>query len=536
MRSGERNPAMRLTGRPEGPDDRGAQVERLREAVEILHRVTGITDRAFREAVVEGYILLPPQLRDRVTTTVSPAVHADYLRRIAELSAQAERLREWAARLPEAGVTVPEPQPLDPARLLARMRRPGAGTGAPAPGVPPARSWAPPLAVPAPPPEATPAPPPEATPAPPPAPAAAAPAAPVAPASPPAPGSLRASLRARPRTLAAAGTLVAVAAAVTTGVALLRPGPAPSPARDTAASTVPVAAPTLPPPRRGEAVAAGPGSQVTVLFGGVDAGGALLDDTWAFDGHRWSELRPGTAPAARAGALSAYDGVRHQLVLTGGRGATGTLTDTWTWDGVGWTAQLPETPPRTLSWSAMAADAGSGTVVLVTGRSGAPAQTWLWDGRNWTRAEPAVEPLLGAPPVMSADPLTGHVLLLTAAGAGSSPAATWLWDGRAWGPRPQPQPPVVRPGATWMAADRVARRVLLFTTGTAGGATWLWNGSRWSYVFSPVAPAIAADGVASGVVTDPVSGRPVLVGAGAGGDPSRFRGDWTWLGDRWRAG
>jgi hypothetical protein len=499
---------MRLNRRPEAVEDRSAQVERLREAAEILDRVVGITDHAFREAVVEGYIVLPPQLRDRVSTTVSPSVHADYLRRIAELSAQAGRLREWAARFPEAGVTVPEPQPLDPARLLARMRRPGAGqpTAAPAVAVPAAAAPAPP-------------------------PAAAPPAAPVAPR---APAALRTARLGRRRTLVAAGTLVAVAASVTTGVALLRPSAEPSRARDTAASTVPTVPPTLPPARRGEAVAAGPGSQMTILFGGVTRNGALLDDTWAFDGQRWSELHPGAGPAARTGALAAYDGVRHQLLLTGGRGVSGTLTDTWTWDGVSWTAQLPETPPRTLSWSAMAADPGSGTVVLVTGRSGAPAQTWLWDGRNWNRAQPALEPSLGAPPVMSSDPLTGHVLLVSAGGAGSSPVATWLWDGRAWSLRPQAQPPLVRPGATWMAADRVARRVLLFTTGTAGGATWLWDGHRWSYVFSRVAPAISSDGVASGLVTDPVSGRPVLVGAGADGDPSRLRRDWTWRGDGWR--
>jgi hypothetical protein len=87
-----------------------------------------------------------------------------------------------------------------------------------------------------------------------------------------------------------------------------------------------------------------------------------------------------------------------------------------------------------------------------------------------------------------------------------------------------------------MAADPTTHRVLLFETGTAGGATWVWNGSRWSYVFAAVAPAIGADGVASGLVTDPVAGRPLLVGAGTPGDPSRFRGGWHWRGDGWKAG
>jgi hypothetical protein len=95
---------------------------------------------------------------------------------------------------------------------------------------------------------------------------------------------------------------------------------------------------------------------------------------------------------------------------------------------------------------------------------------------------------------------------------------------------------VVKAGATWMAADPSSRRVLLFATGAAGGATWVWNGARWSYVFSTVAPAIGADGVVSGLVTDPQAGRPLLVGAGASADPSRFRQGWLWRGDGWRAG
>lgn len=136
---------------------------------------------------------------------------------------------------------------------------------------------------------------------------------------------------------------------------------------------------------------------------------------------------------------------------------------------------------------------------------------------------------------MSADPLTGHVVLVTAPGPGVSVAQTWSWDGAGWAARPQAPPPaVILPGSTWMAADATARRVLLFTVGTAGGATWLWNGTRWTYVFSVVAPTIAADGIASGLVTDPRSNRPLLVGAGAAANPSRFRHGWVWQGNGWR--
>ncbi|MEA2618923.1 MAG: large repetitive protein, partial [Chloroflexota bacterium] len=423
---------MRLTRRPEAPDTSDGQVERLREAVAILHRVMGITDRAFREAVADGYIVLPPPLRERVATTVSPAVHADYQARVAELSAQAARLREWAARLPEAGVVVPEPQELDPVRLLAWSRRSGPeAAGEASASVPgPAAAAAPP------------------------------PAAVAAAADPPPPRASRVAAVVRAlrhsRPLLAAGALMAVAAVAGTGMAVLRPPSSAAPARDTRVTAGPVRTPGVIPARSGEAVAAGPGSQAAVLFGGVSPGGGLLDDTWVFDGRSWSEVHPGAAPPARAGALVAYDAARHVVLLTGGRGATGALTDTWSWDGVGWTAQLPETPPRLGPWSGMAADGAARTVVLVTGRSGVPAQTWLWDGRNWSRAQPAAEPVLSGPPVMSTDPQGGHPLLVTAAGPGASPASTWSWDGSTWSLHTQGSPVVVRPGATWMAADPTA--------------------------------------------------------------------------------
>ncbi|HEX3604939.1 MAG TPA: hypothetical protein VH134_03370 [Candidatus Dormibacteraeota bacterium] len=501
---------MRLTRRPEVPDDPGGQVERLREAVEILHRVIGITDRSFREAVVDGYVVLPPPLRERVSTTVSPEILADYRARIAELSDQAARLREWAQRLPQAGVVVPDPQPLDPVRLLALMR--GSWT---VPGT------ATPAAAPPPDTEAT---------------VAATSSAPGPAPDPPIAEAAGLPLWRRP--LAVAGALIGVAAVIGAGTALLRPTPPAARAHDAAATTTaaPVVTTTAPPLRRGEAVAAGPGSQLVVLFGGVAPGSRLLDDTWVFDGRRWLQVHPGASPPARSGGLAAYDGARHQVVLTGGQGAGGALTDTWTWDGVGWTLQLPETPPRLGPWSAMAADTATHTTVLVTGRAGAPAQTWLWDGQQWSAARAPAEPLLTGPPVVATDPLTGHPLLVTAVGPAASPAATWSWDGRTWTQRRQGPPVAVRPGSTWMAADTAAQRVLLFETGTAGGTTWLWNGRAWSYVFSAVAPAIGGDGVASGLITDPVSGRPLLVGAGSPGDPSRLRRSWHWHGDGWRPG
>jgi hypothetical protein len=331
-----------------------------------------------------------------------------------------------------------------------------------------------------------------------------------------------------------AGLSAVVSFAVVAGAMLLRGSPPPR-GPGTGVVTAPA---DLPSPRSGEAIAAGPGSQVAVLFGGAAPGGGLLDDTWVFDGHAWSQRHPGSAPPARTGAAVTYDAARHVVLLSGGRGGDGPLRDTWTWDGVGWTEQLPERAPPLGPGSAMAADAAARSVVLVTRPttgSGGPVQTWLWDGRDWSPRPEATEPALAGPPLLSSDPVSGHVLLVSGAGAGGSAAATWGWNGRTWLPRGEGPTPAVRPGAGWMAADLAAGRVVLLETrAVAGGVTWVWDGARWNFVFPAAAPPIGAEGTAAGMVTDPLSGWPLLVGAGAPRDPDRLRHGWWWHAAGWR--
>lgn len=328
--------------------------------------------------------------------------------------------------------------------------------------------------------------------------------------------------------LSAIVSFAAVAAAV-----LLRGSPPPP--RGPATGTI-AAATDLPSPRTGEAVAAGPGSQIAVLFGGTAPGGALLDDTWVFDGQAWTQRHPGSAPPARTGAAVTYDMARHLVLLSGGRGSAGLLHDTWTWDGVGWTEQLPERSPPLRPGSAMASDTALRTVVLVippaAGANG-DAQTWLWDGRTWSPQPDAAEPALSGAPLMSSDPVSGHVLLLTGSAPGASAGVTWAWDGRTWTAREQGPASTVRPGAGWMAADLADREVVLFETGVAGGLTWTWDGTGWSFLFPASAPPVGAAGTAVGMVTDPLSGWPLLLGAGASGDPDRLRRGWWWHDGGW---
>jgi plastocyanin len=72
------------------------------------------------------------------------------------------------------------------------------------------------------------------------------------------------------------------------------------------------------------------GGQV-VLFGGLDASGNTLGDTWTYNGTTWTQQSPAASPPARSDASMIYDAASGQVILFGGLDASGnTLGDTWT--------------------------------------------------------------------------------------------------------------------------------------------------------------------------------------------------------------
>src|SRR5262245_11019084 len=75
-----------------------------------------------------------------------------------------------------------------------------------------------------------------------------------------------------------------------------------------------------------------------VVFGGILGpinGGTALGDTWEWDGQKWIPVATGdpsvtTHPSARSGVAMAFDAKRQKVVLFGGKDAQGnTLGDTW---------------------------------------------------------------------------------------------------------------------------------------------------------------------------------------------------------------
>ncbi len=110
--------------------------------------------------------------------------------------------------------------------------------------------------------------------------------------------------------------------------------------------------------------------------------------TWTFDGRQWTQLAAGQ-PGVRQFPVFGDDG--SHLYLFGGADANGqTLNDTWVWQGSSWqpvpTANRP--PPRTEARMA----SGPGLVILYGGaasetqtNAAALADTWSFDSRDWTQ-------------------------------------------------------------------------------------------------------------------------------------------------------
>lgn len=79
----------------------------------------------------------------------------------------------------------------------------------------------------------------------------------------------------------------------------------------------------------------------SLVFGGATTSStfsSLVDDTWFFDLGGWRQIAPDEDPSARALPALGWDAAREVFLLYGGFDAAGDqLADTWEFDGQGWT-------------------------------------------------------------------------------------------------------------------------------------------------------------------------------------------------------
>ncbi|NOT07746.1 MAG: hypothetical protein HOP28_05995, partial [Gemmatimonadales bacterium] len=142
------------------------------------------------------------------------------------------------------------------------------------------------------------------------------------------------------------------------------------------------------PARSGGGMVYDAGRDRVVLFGGI-AAGKVLGDTWEWDGERWAKVADG-GPPARALHGMAYDAGRRRVVVYGGLSLLApdapSFDDTWEWDGTRWTqVRIPGLgTPR--DHTAMVYDPVRRAVVLHGGgMEAASAETWTYDGATWAR-------------------------------------------------------------------------------------------------------------------------------------------------------
>ena len=196
--------------------------------------------------------------------------------------------------------------------------------------------------------------------------------------------------------------------------------------------------PTSPPAMHDASAAYDPVHHQMVLYGG-QYGFEWMGDTWTYSGVTWSLTARSTTPTQRAGHTAVYDPSAGTLLLFGGNAYSGLssqfVNDTWKFNGSRWTLLAPSTSPSPRSGHTMAFDTARSSAVLFGGQDrlsflvGLLADTWLWHAGQWSQASPAASPPPRTGHAMAYDGARARVVLfggLSEAGA-TQLDDTWLW-------------------------------------------------------------------------------------------------------------
>lgn len=198
-----------------------------------------------------------------------------------------------------------------------------------------------------------------------------------------------------------------------------------------------------------------------LLFGGT--GVTVFGDTWRWDGARWTELRPASAPDPREGpALGTLGG---KAILFGGvdGSLTKALDDTWSFDGTTWTKLSPSRRPPARVYGTLVA--AGGKLVLLGGKPSSAA-TWVFDGVDWTESTATPAPTISGDARATSFGSDGTVAFY----AGS--LETWTFDGTAWTDR---SAGASTPGLV-AALGRVGGKMMIVSP----GASYEWSGAAWT--------------------------------------------------------
>lgn len=299
-----------------------------------------------------------------------------------------------------------------------------------------------------------------------------------------------------------------------------------------------------------ERAAAGPGARYaaglaydsvrgrTVLYGGADAAGNYLGDTWEYDGTAWTPATFGGGPPGRAVSGMAYDSARGRIVLHGGLNASsGALTETWEYDGTTWSLASTTGPGR--AYVRLAYDSARQRTVMFGGWDGSPHDdTWEWDGVAWTQTATG-GPSARYGSALAYDAARGRTILFAGeAGQVNFQNDTWEYDGAtaAWtqiATQGAPSPRDLCGGCFDAARGEFVVFAGYEAPATAARAdTWVYDAAAatWTERSAALRPTPGPRGAAQ-VSYDSLRGRALVYGGSAGG---ALLGDaWSYDGGCW---
>jgi hypothetical protein len=231
----------------------------------------------------------------------------------------------------------------------------------------------------------------------------------------------------------------------------------------------------------GHVLAYDPGRHLTLLYGGADAKGTPLNETWTWDGGAWIQVAD-MGPPSWGGSIAYFADSKRMLFV--GPDHMGVPVGTWDWDGVVWT-QLSLTSPL----GPMVYDSLHHNAVLFQAPLTAEVhgRTWSWEpALGWVTRDDT-GPSQRTSTAMAFDSERNETVLFGGLlyGPATALADTWVWDGSVWHQRSDFGPPAR--GGHAMTFDTKRKRVVLFggTVTPPGGAehrfgdTWEWDGIRW---------------------------------------------------------
>ena len=187
-----------------------------------------------------------------------------------------------------------------------------------------------------------------------------------------------------------------------------------------------------------------------VMFGGYDASGGYRQDTWAWSGTAWTEIKPKNKPDRRAQPVMWYDPLAKKTIVYSGAGARSIdhhaerFKDMWAFDGTNWTEIAEEAAPG-IRFAPQISVGPDGKVLMFGGlRATIDADDritqfydndlWIWDGSasRWTEVQTERAPSPRQNGAFDYDPVSGKFVLFGGFAGNMYMSDRWLWDGQNW--------------------------------------------------------------------------------------------------------